>query len=154
MQFQMAITFFLGVVWKKRKQVSFRDFYEVFEKQHRGTQKPTRTHVFGCGRLGVVFGYLRKNTKSGFHKEIRKVIYVFFSGNSFDIFGPAETSVTHFPGPQNILRPIFGEPTCQKFLLILCFFLRYPKTPPKRPQPKSWVRVGFWVPRCCFSKTS
>ena len=48
MEFQMAITFFLGVVWKKRKYVSFRDFYEVCEKQHRGTQKMTRTQNLGC----------------------------------------------------------------------------------------------------------
>ena len=24
----------------------------------------------------------------------------------------------------------------------------------RRPQPKTWVRGGFWVPRCCFSKSS
>ena len=41
--FQVQITFFLFVVWKKRKYESDAKFYEVFENQHRGTQKMTRT---------------------------------------------------------------------------------------------------------------
>ena len=38
---------------------------KLLKKQHRDTQKMTRTQDFGCGRLGGVLGHLGSNHKNG-----------------------------------------------------------------------------------------
>ena len=79
----------------EKTKVSFRDFYEVFEKQHRGTQKMTRTQDFGCGRLGGVLGHLGPNHKNGAESQRTET----FFGGSFDVFGPVEISISKFRDP-------------------------------------------------------
>ena len=47
MEFQVPITFFLLIGWRRLIYEKNSKFYELFEKQHRGTQKSNKNNTFG-----------------------------------------------------------------------------------------------------------
>ena len=55
MEFQVPITFFLLIGWRRLIYEKNSKFYELFEKQHRGTQKLTRTPEIS------LVGFIAKN---------------------------------------------------------------------------------------------
>ena len=46
-ELQVPTTFFLPVGWRRLIYEKYSKFYELFEKQHRGTQKSNQNNTLG-----------------------------------------------------------------------------------------------------------
>ena len=46
-ELQVPITFFLLIGWRRPTYEKYSKFYELFEKQHRGTQKSNKNNTLG-----------------------------------------------------------------------------------------------------------